>query len=98
VTAPKWFRDLLYGPDGETLHLGRCGAVVMFFTGLPLPFVQLWRTGSVDLASAGVYYTTLAGAVWVLVQGAKNMDIMPGTLPPVSPAGSGKPTGEATTP
>ena len=98
MTAPKLIKDLLYGPDGETLHLGRCGAVFMFFSGLSLPWVQLFRTGAIDYASTMVGYTALAGAVWVLVQGAKNMDIMPGTPPPTEPAASGKPTGGAATP
>jgi hypothetical protein len=92
----KWAKDLFYGPDGETLHLGRCGSVPMFFSGLTLPWVQLFRSGSIDYASTMVGYTALAGAVWVLVQGAKNMDIMPGTPPPANPAPGGKPTGAPT--
>lgn len=91
----KWARDLFYGPDGETLHLGRVGSVPMFFSGLVLPWVQLFRTGALDYAATMVGYSALAGAVWVLVQGAKNMDIMPGTPPPEQPATAGKPTGGA---
>ena len=96
--APKILRDLLTGPDGETWHAGRVAAVIMFFTGLPLPWVQLFQTAALDLTGAGIYYGGLGAAVWGLVQGAKNMDIMPGTPPPVDPAPSGKPTGEAKTP
>ena len=51
---------------------------VTAFSGLTLPWVQLWRTGSVSLGEAGALYLSLAGAVWALIHGAKNMDIMPG--------------------
>jgi len=78
VKLPKIVIDLFTGPDGETWHAGRIAAVPMFFSGLTLPWVQLWRTGSVSLGEAGALYLTLAGAVWALIHGAKTMDIMPG--------------------
>lgn len=94
---PKWLRDLLTGPDGETIHMGRVGAIPMFFSGLSLPWAQLMRGDQIDLVAVGVLYAGLAGAVWTLVSGAKNMDIMPGTPPPTTPAVSGKPLAEETT-
>lgn len=78
MRQPKILRDLFTGPNGETWHLGRLAAVPMFVSGLTLPWVQLHRTGSIDLAATGAFYLTLAGAVWALVHGAKNMDLMPG--------------------
>lgn len=95
MTVPKILRDLFTGPDGETWHAGRLAAVPMFVSGLVLPWVQLFRAGTIDYPATMVGYSALAGAVWVLVQGAKNMDIMPGTPPPTEPAGVGKPTGGA---
>lgn len=73
----KLLDDLFTGPDGQTLHLGRIGATIMFFSGVPLPWVQLWRTAALDLTATGVFYGGLAAGVWAMVQGAKNMDLMP---------------------
>jgi hypothetical protein len=94
----KVLRDLFTGPDGETWHLGRLGTIPVMLAGLALPYVMLFRGETVDIMAALTGYGVLCGGAWALVSGAKNMDIMPGTPPPVGPAPSGKPTGGATTP
>ena len=73
----KLLTDLFTGPDGVTWHMGRFGAAIMFFSGLPLPWVQLIRTGALDLTATGVFYSGLGAGAWALAQGAKNMDLMP---------------------
>jgi len=77
MTLPKIVTDLFTGPDGHTWHMGRFGAAMTVISGLPLPWVQLWRTGVLDLAATGVFYSGVAAGAWAMAQGAKNMDLMP---------------------
>ena len=77
MTPAEIIKDLFTCPDGKTWHLGRFGATMMFFGGLPLPWLQLIRTGTLDLAATGIFYSGLGAACWALAQGAKNMDLMP---------------------
>lgn len=67
MRLPKFLNDILTGPDGETIAIGRVLAIKTTIAGIILPFWSIAKGQTIDWSGLGVLWGAIIGGATALI-------------------------------
>lgn len=74
MKLPKFLKDILTGPDGETIAIGRVLAIKTTLAGMALPFWSVLKGQAVEWAGLGVFWAAVIAGATALISGTNRTE------------------------